>query len=299
MRGLPGSGKSTTAKNIRSELITQGYEAFRVNRDLLRVMLHFNEWNPKNEGATVDSQMAVVRALLEKPHGGKNRAVIIDDSNLTERHLERWKAIAKEYKAEYELHDMATSLDICIERDAKRPDGERVGRLKIMEMAMASGYLPDGAKMIVTDLDGTLADVTHRLSFVKQPTKDWNGFFGAIPGDSLRTEVLSQVEEAYAVAEEEAKGEKVYKIIFSARPERTREVTEAWLEREGILSGFDALIMRPDGDSRQDDEMKRLMYDRFLKRYDVLAIFDDRPRVIAVWKDLNLNVIDVGPGIDF
>ena len=301
MRGLPGSGKSTEAKKIRSELIAQGWEAFRINRDLLRTMLHFGEWNPKNEGATMDSQMAVVRALLEKPHNGKNRAVIIDDSNLTDRHLERWQNVAKEFKSEYVLNDMGTPLDICIERDAKRPDGERVGRIKITEMAMVSGLLPEGTKLIVSDLDGTIAGISHRLHFVKgREKKDWNGFFGAISGDSLRKEVLAQVLEEYAKAEYEAvDGERVYKILFSARPERTREDTEAWLEKEGVLSEFDTLIMRPDGDSRQDDEMKRLMYDRFLKRYNVVKIFDDRPRVINVWKELGLDVVDVGPGIDF
>lgn len=306
MRGLPGSGKSTKAKELRASLVEQGWEAFRINRDLLRVMLHYGVWNPLNEGATMDVQMASVKALLGKKHTGKNLAVIIDDSNLTERHLARWKEVAAEFSAEYVLNDMETPIEICIERDAKRPDGERVGRLRIFEMAMQSGYIPAGTKFIVSDLDGTLAQIDHRLHFVKNPQnlpdfkKDWKGFFDAIPQDELRPEVMAMVTKSFADAEyKAADGEKVYKIIFSARPERTREATEAWLEKMGILSEFDTVIMRPDGDSRQDDEMKRVMYDRYLRKYNVLEIFDDRQRVIRVWKELGLNVTDVGPGYEY
>lgn len=72
MRGLPASGKTTRAK----QLVSENKDTIRVNRDLLRTMLHFDEWNAKNEEITVDvAQLIAADQLL------KEKNVIIDDTN--------------------------------------------------------------------------------------------------------------------------------------------------------------------------------------------------------------------------
>lgn len=50
MRGLPASGKSTKAK----ELLSVG-NTVRINKDLLRTMLHFDTFTGRNEGMTRDA----------------------------------------------------------------------------------------------------------------------------------------------------------------------------------------------------------------------------------------------------
>ena len=48
MQGLPGSGKSTRAK----ELLDENPHAVRINRDLLRTMLHCDVWSKDKEEVT-------------------------------------------------------------------------------------------------------------------------------------------------------------------------------------------------------------------------------------------------------
>lgn len=299
MRGLPGSGKSTRAKEIRQEYVEKHWEAYRVNRDLLRKMLHFGVWNPKNEGATVASQNAIVDALLGKPNSGKPVLVIVDDSNLTDRHLEHWKAVAKKHGAEFVMEQMETSVWECIERDAKRTGDEHVGKHAIVRFALESGLI-DPVRIVVTDLDGTLADITHRRHHVDKMPKDWNSFFlpEEILKDKVRMDVWNQVAMAHATNSVRS-DKRALLVAVSARPERCRQATVEWLEKHGMLGRIDALLMRADRDSRQDDIVKREIHDKYLKNHEVTVVFDDRPRVIRVWRELGLNVEDVGDGVEF
>lgn len=298
MRGLPGSGKTTRAKELASELRADNGEVFRINRDLLRKMLHFGDWTAKNEGVTVEVANAIVRGLLAKPDTGKKRFIIIDDTNLTDKHVERWTTIAKEGGATVETIDIDTPVDTCIMRDAPRGE-DSVGALKIMQIAMSCGRIPADTKFIVSDLDGTLADCSHRLHFAKSEPKDWKSFFAGVSYDTPRHEVFDQVMKDYLNQIQEHGSEKVKFIIVSARPERTRAATEEWLQMHGMMHDVAAIIMRSDTDSRQDDIVKREIYEKYLKPYEVLRVYDDRPRVIRVWKELGIDVVDVGPGIEF
>ena len=56
LRGISGSGKSTRAK----ELMLEHGNLVRINRDLLREMLHFGKWSGKNEGLVVDVEKGLV-----------------------------------------------------------------------------------------------------------------------------------------------------------------------------------------------------------------------------------------------
>lgn len=46
-------------------------------------------------------------------------------------------------------------------------------------------------KTIVFDLDGTLADITHRLHFIKDGNHDWDGFFAACVDDAPIPEMVA------------------------------------------------------------------------------------------------------------
>src|SRR5690606_11837601 len=127
--------------------------------------------------------------------------------------------------------------------------GQRhVGETVILKMALQYLDFWKGEPTVVCDLDGTLCDTEHRLHFVQGEKKDWTGFFEAMMGDTLRNDVLATL----------LKYDRTHRIIFvSARPEKYREATEAWLDLE--LKGVrlhDALIMRPNNDKRPDTEVK-------------------------------------------
>lgn len=287
MKGLPASGKSTKAK----ELLLHG-NTVRLNKDLLRTMLHFDKWNGVNESLTRDAARRLAITFLQS---GTN--VIIDDTNLNEGTLQSWKDLAKELEAKIEYHVMDTPIDECIKRDIARENA--VGRDVIIGMALTSGLYPKPAKgFVLCDLDGTLADIKHRLNFVRDlpegQKKDWKSFFEGIPGDSVRTEVMDMLTDF------EDKGHEI--ILVSARPDNYREETEAWLEK--IFKGYrlwTTLIMRRAGDRRPDTETKQQILDTYFKKnsYPIHCVIDDRPSVIEMWRGNGIDVIDVGTGEEF
>jgi predicted kinase len=298
MRGLPGCGKSTLAEKIMKE----SGGTVRLNKDLLREMLHFNKFTGKNEGITQEVQKSIAVTLL---HAGLN--VIIDDTNLNPRTLESWKELAKKCDATFEIKDL-TDVDVetCIGRDWGR--GEKVGYHVIKKMALQYlDYMKD-ENVVVCDLDGTLANIEKRRHLV-QGEKKWKEFFEAIPTDTLRNDVLKQVR-GYAL-EHSAKI-----ILVSARPEDYRRITTEWLVSNGIClverpghgiwnldpknrTPYELLIMRNSNDTRPDTEVKAEIVDNYLSELNIVAWFDDRPSVIRTIQEKGINVIDVGDGKEF
>jgi FMN phosphatase YigB (HAD superfamily) len=134
---------------------------------------------------------------------------------------------------------------------------------------------------VVFDLDGTLANLDHRLHLAE--AKDWRGFFAAVGGD---TPIAHVIRVAQAM---EADGHRVE--IWSGRSDECREATEAWLARHFVP--YEALLMRTEGDYRPDDVIKR----EFLHgggQPDL--IFDDRDRVVAMWRSLGIPCFQVAKG---
>lgn len=285
MRGLPASGKSTMAK----KLIEERGNTVRVNKDLLRKMLHFDNFSHRNEGYTRDSARKLVEHFLKT---GIN--VIIDDTNLNPKTLQSWVDLAKETKSKIEHCEIQTPVKECIIRDMNRQDS--VGAHVIYKMSMQHLEYLKGQSVIIADLDGTICNIDHRLHYVSADLveKDWKGFFSEIPNDIVREDVRSLMENI-------AIDTKSQIIFVSARPETYRNVSEEWLSKNGMfMKGSSILIMREEGDSRPDTEVKSDIYDKYLKNLDIMAIIDDRPSVLRMWKTKGIsNVIDVGKGIEF
>ncbi len=279
MQGLPASGKSTRAE----EILREDGNAVRINRDLLRTMLHFDKWTGKNEGNTKDAARTLAQLFL-----GKGINVIIDDTNLHEGTVQSWVDLAKSLNAKIQYERLDTDPDECIKRDEGRQ--KRVGKHVIQKMALQHQAYLKGQKVVICDMDGTLADPTHRLEYASGEKKDWEKFFALSVLDKPRNEVIQHA--AQLVRENNAK-----LMIVSARPERHRDMTLGWLAGNGISP--EILIMREDNDKREDTEVKSDIFEKYLKNLDIVALFDDRPSVIRMWREKGLNVIDVGKGVEF
>lgn len=279
MQGLPASGKSTHAQELMKT-----ENAVRINKDLLRTMLHFDRYTGKNEDLTRKAAQTLARFFLDE---GKN--VIVDDTNLNPKTLESWKHLAGEVKAKWHVERMDTSMEECLRRDYGRD--KAVGPSVIIQFALSSGQYPKPElPVVLCDLDGTLANIDHRLHFVKDGNRDWKSFFEGISGDKLRENVSAMLFEYK---------EKGHQIFFvSARPDTYRHATLDWLDSVRIPS-YEGLIMRRSDDHRDDTEVKRGMYESYFKNIPIETIIDDRPRVIRMWRELGIPVIDVGAGVDF
>ncbi len=286
LRGLPASGKSTKAE----ELIRASGNMVRVNRDLLREMLHFNKWTGANESITKAMAQMIARECLRD-----NINVIIDDTNLHYGTFKSWENLAKELRQNVEVIDISTDYKECIRRDLIREcKGERsVGENVIFGMAMANCQYPTPEKgIVICDIDGTLADLKHRRKYVLEEKKDWAKFFSLMGRDKVRDDVAGEVLKY------EGEGYEIF--LVSGRPENYREKTEAWLEKK--FKGYrfyKTLFMRRADDKRDDVEVKKDIYEKFFKQFKIHKVFDDRPRVIRMWKEQGLDVVDVGDGVEF
>lgn len=327
LKGLPRSGKSTWAK----EWIKKSGNWYRVNKDSLRTMLHDDKWTPQNEKITMKAQDSIVRTLLS---AGKN--VVVDDTNLGDYHRERWSGIAKEVGGRFETKEFTADIQTLVERDGASK--EQRGRQVIEKLALQYRYIPfEKDEIVICDIDGTIADCEHRRHFVNTTCdycggngrdgkecvtttkekeegvvathmkRDWDGFFSKMHEDTI---IESTLELLHNYVEQ---GKKI--IFVSARPEKYRKVTEDWLyfnyiypirsadyalslEEDPVIP-YEALLMRPDNDTKDDTIVKQAILDTYFDKSTIHAVIDDRPSVVRMWRDNGLEVIDVGDGEDF
>ena len=148
--------------------------------------------------------------------------------------------------------------------------------------------MPEKRKSVIVDIDGTLADVEHRLHHIRGKRKKWKKFFALMSKDEPITEVIEQVKEL-------AKGHDIY--VVSGRPDDYMEETLAWLERHNVP--FKDLYMRAAGDYRPDYVVKQEILDANFDKGDIELVIEDRPSVIRMWRSNGLKVQDVGAGREF
>jgi FMN phosphatase YigB (HAD superfamily) len=121
----------------------------------------------------------------------------------------------------------------------------------------------------VFDIDGVLADASHRQHHVQTRPKDWDAFFAGVGEDPV-IEPGRQRLLAAAVDHEI--------VLVSGRPERTRAATEAWLEVGGM--GHPRLILRADQDWRPAAVAKLDLIRELGTPDEVAVIVDDDPSVV-------------------
>lgn len=143
--------------------------------------------------------------------------------------------------------------------------------------------------LVVFDIDGTLANIEHRLDYVRSKPKNWKAFDAGIPNDKVN-EPVAEVFDAMVMG-----GHTV--ILASGRNERVRIATQDWL-RKNSFSSYDKLYMRKADDFRNDSIVKREMLDEIVADYGKKPdmVFDDRPRVVNMWRDAGIFVFDVYQG---
>ncbi len=144
---------------------------------------------------------------------------------------------------------------------------------------------------IIFDIDGTLANISHRLHFVNNGKKNWEAFFKGIPHDEPIPELIELVIDLMSSAQKP--------ILFATgRPESTRTDTTSWLTKNGIDVDFSArLFMRKNGDRRSDVIVKFEMISMMKQAgYRPTLIFDDRQSVVDMWRSEGVRVAQVAPG---
>ncbi|QGJ93630.1 polynucleotide kinase [Gordonia phage MelBins] len=137
---------------------------------------------------------------------------------------------------------------------------------------------------VIVDMDGTLCDVRDALVHLYGTRKDMRRFHEATRRCPPTPKVVRWCEQAIA------DGHRL--LLVTARKYELEQLTREWLAEHVPHLEFDHMLMRGDHDDRHDDDVKRdiLRIIRDDHGYDVVEAFDDRPRVIRLWRSLGIPV---------
>lgn len=145
--------------------------------------------------------------------------------------------------------------------------------------------------VVIFDLDGTLALIEHRRHLVEGKRQDWTAFYAACIDDEPNLPVIATLHAHRAA------GHTV--MIVSGRSDEVRPQTEAWLFQHVFTDepGMSPPIMRRAGDYTPDDMLKRQwLGDGTIPHERVLCAYDDRDKVVQMWRNAGVACFQVAPG---
>jgi predicted kinase len=300
-RGLPGSGKTTWA---REWVAADHALRSRVNRDDLRAMLQDRYFEKGvTEGRVIAVRDRAIQALLMA-----GISVVSDDTNLIQRGVRDLAAIAHSAKAVIKFQDFThVPLETCLERNLHREDKLPVPASVIQDMhgrylhgktlplpdpddipvfGEIELYVPDASKpsAIICDIDGTVAIRGDRDIYDE----------GKVHLDTPNQAVIGLVRDAISLGDTA--------LFTSGRSEGCRAATKMWLDEYVVsLNHYrpnpHMLFMRPADDKRKDYIVKLELFNKNIRdAYNVRYALDDRNQVVNMWRELGLTCLQVAEG---
>lgn len=125
MVGLPGSGKSTKAKEISKETgaIITSLDSMR--EEIAGSRKNWHE-NPDIFDNTMSRSIANIQNAMVEWHLKNGESVIVDNMNLKSRYVAFFQELSKKYDIEIEFIKMECDWATLKERNKTRPVDERV-----------------------------------------------------------------------------------------------------------------------------------------------------------------------------
>jgi len=272
--GCPGSGKTTFANSMP--------DYTDINRDDARMLLfglaHYSEYK-----FTKARESAVTRYCIQQysKNSEVGNSIIISDTNLNVDRRKHLRELLEALGYEVEERTFHASFEELIKRNDSRSD-KTIPRSVLyrfwnqyLEHIGHEKYTPDRANFpaYIVDVDGTLAQMHNRGPF------EWDKVGQDLPRQAV-IDVVNNVGADTCI------------IVMSGRDGCCYDATFKWLVQNGVY--FDVLLMREPGDTRKDNIVKKEMFDTISQDNNVVGVFDDRPQVVRMWRDLGLTVFNVG-----
>ncbi len=135
---------------------------------------------------------------------------------------------------------------------------------------------------IIVDIDGTIAN--HIGKEGARSHYDFSKVHLDLPHTDVIELITMLAESGYAI------------IFVSGRMEQCRDQTAVWIAEHTPFKKFE-LFMRKDRDQRSDAIVKKEIYHGKIEpHYKIKYVFDDRDRVVEMWRSLGLRCFQVAPG---
>jgi predicted kinase len=292
-KGIPASGKSTWAKK---QVEANPKRTIRINKDDMRDMFNMGHWNKNNEKFILKVRDQSIVDALESGY----KHIIIDDTNLHPKHLERVKEIVSSIKTPIKVEEklFEVELEEAIKRDLQREKtvGEKVIKMmwkqlypndpiNLPQAPPIVAYDKDLPDCVICDLDGTLAlfkfpdGTSTRSPFNASKCYDT---------DMLNMPVYNIITMYHNID--------MPIILLSGRSSKYRNETIKFLEKYNVE--YNGLFMRKEGDDRKDSIIKKELWEENIKgKYNVHLVLDDRDQMIELWRnELGFTTFQVANG---
>lgn len=157
--------------------------------------------------------------------------------------------------------------------------------------------------LYIFDLDGTIALINHRRPLLESKAQDrWQKFFAACIDDEPNGPVIDTLMAL------RRSGAECW--IWSGRSDEVRSQTVEWLCKHSVFGNPTGALpawpfmhphrfrMRRAGDYMPDDELKLHWLTEMSQadRSRLVAVFDDRDKVVAMWRAAGVPCFQVAPG---
>ncbi len=140
---------------------------------------------------------------------------------------------------------------------------------------------------VICDIDGTIADCSHRLHWIESKPKNWKAFYAGVPNDKPIEKIITYL---YVFSSLD-----IPVVFCSGRGEECRYATIDWLDQHKVPQGI--LFMRPAKDYRQDSIVKEELLAQILADgFKPNLVLDDRTQVVEMWRRNGLKTIQVAKG---
>lgn len=291
--GIPASGKSTLANQIENYYEGKISTILTINRDSERMRIlrrenhmfdpnkNHNMWDFWDDKLYGDEERKWYAHQLEIALTLKRGLVIIDNMNLSKK---KTYTLVDNFRCKgftviihhMEANPLYEDIFSFIEADSSRQHSVGSSVINDCYIQYCINYHPTEAvahrPIILVDIDGTIAHNTSGRSFFSE-------------GEELLKDETDSIVK-FIVSSYWAIG--IQTVFLSGRKSKAYDFTTQWFENNSIP--YKELFMRRSYDNRPDHIVKKEIYDNVIKhRYNVIAVFDDRPSVVDMWNDLGLK----------
>lgn len=323
--GLPGSGKSTIAKNIRSQM--EPGRCIIVERDEIREALFGKDYHLGNPDKKSEAQVTAIQNQLTEESLKKGMTVINSDTNLNARYLGKHSEMAKKHGAEIEQIYVDVPVEVAKERNRKRAEqGGRFVPEEVIDSMVKNAYgetgkmkrfifsndgkayvVDDnssnrqylnkfnenlkkkhplkGKSVVLVDVDGTLANNSYMARRYFQTPGQKKNFPAFYKGIS-EAPVNETVRD---MANSMRDNDGINVIVLTGRDDSyIRELTE-FIKKSGVKAS--RVIAKGTGDFRPDGEFKHEVIEN-LKNEGLVPVhaIDDRPSSIRTMENHGIMV---------
>tara|TARA_B100000965_G_scaffold226028_1_gene189216 strand:- start:596 stop:1027 length:432 start_codon:yes stop_codon:yes gene_type:complete len=138
-------------------------------------------------------------------------------------------------------------------------------------------------KALLSDIDGTISDRSHRLHHL-EGKKDWKSFFSEMHNDPPIMKTISRIENLLSNYDT--------LIFVTGRPEKYRFETEKWIQNNTDFKNYE-LLMRANNNFEKDVIIKKEMLDKIRENFGVDTIFEDQIELANFWREQGLKCIQI------